>query len=163
MSIVAFCGMKRFDESWFWASEAEKDAFLEIKENLTAFIETKKEGLHLGIFGEQLLEPVIAEQVLVLIGKQEKVGYLIGAIEDGMLDSYFAEIIKDMLSYIEDLEDIEVYEKKESGWKGIYINDTNRISYRAASDIVYHTIQAKYYQMLFQLFPIMQDYESLIS
>ena len=42
MSIRAFCNMERFDEGWFWESDAEKLTFLEVKENLAAFIETKK-------------------------------------------------------------------------------------------------------------------------
>jgi len=163
MSISIFCGMERFEESWFWASEAEKEAFFEVKENLSAFIETKKEGLHLGIFGEQLLEPIIAEQALVFIGKQKKMGYLIGAIEEDMQNTWAFETIKDMLVYIEDLDDLEIYGNIYSGYPCVYVSDTNTISYRAASDIVYHTIESKYYQMLFQLYPIMQDYESLIS
>lgn len=162
MSIRAFCDMERFHENWFWESEAEKEAFFEVKENLSAFIETKKEGLHLGIFGEQLLEPMIAEQALVLIGKQKKVGYLIGAIEEDMQNTWAYKIIQDIVTFIEDFEDLEIYENIESGYPCIYVSDTNTISYKAASDIVYHMIEAKYYRMLFQLYPIMEDYKSLI-
>ena len=162
MSIMAFCDMERFEESWFWTSDAEKEAFLEVKENLSAFIETKKEPLYLGIFVEQLLEPMIAEQVLVLIGKQKEVGYLIGAIEDDMQNSWANEIIKDIVTFVDDLEDLEIYQNIEDGYPCIYVSDTNTISYKAASDIVYHIIEAKYYRMLFQLYPIMEDYKSLI-
>ena len=160
MSIRVFCGMERFQEDWFWESEAEKQQFIEVKENLTAFIETKKEALRLGIFGEQLLEPIIADQVLRLIGKHTG-NSLIGAIEDDMLDSHFPEIIKDILNYVEGLSDIEIYQSIDRH-KCLFVNDSNTISYKAASDIVFYTIQSKYYQMQFQLYPIMDEYKSLI-
>jgi|GEM_PF-1582077 len=163
MSISAFCNMERFDEDWFWESNAEKLTFLEVKENLSAFIETKKEELNLGIFGEQLLEPIIAEHALVLIGKQKKVGYLIGNIEEYMQDTWADEIIKDMVTFIDDLEDLEIYQNIENGYPCIYVSDTNTISYRAASDIAFNIIQSKYYQIQFQLWPIMEDYKSLIN
>jgi len=162
MSIVAFCDMERFDYQHYWESEAEKEAFLEIKENLKAFIETKKEELHLGIFGEQLLEPVICELVMDLMGKKRR-DNLLGIIQDQLWDSHFAEIIKNIVNFVEDLEDVEIYQRVEDGWKSVYMNDTNRVSYQAASDIVYYIIQAKYYQMQFQLLPIMEEYKSLVS
>ena len=161
MSIRAFCDMERFDYKHYWESEAEKEAFLEIKENLSAFIETKKEDLNLGIFGDQLLEPVICELVMDLMGKKRR-DSLIGIIQDQLWDSHFADIIKNIVNFIEDLEDVETYERVESGWKSVYMNDTNRVSYQAASDIVYYIIKAKYYQMQFQLLPIMEEYKSLI-
>ncbi len=165
MSIRAFCNMERFDEGWFWESDAEKLIFLEVKENLSAFIETKKEELNLGIFGEQLLEPIIAEHALVLIGKQKKVGYLIGDIEDFMESCWYDETIKEIVNFIDDLEELEIYKKVAIGYPCIYVSDTNAntISYKAASNIAYHIIEAKYFRMQFQLWPIMEEYKSLIN
>ena len=163
MSIRAFCNMERFDEDWFWESDAEKLTFLEVKENLSAFIETKKEELNLGIFGEQLLEPIIAEHALVLIGKQKKVGYLIGDIEDFMESCWYDETIKEIVNFVDDLEDAEIYKQGKEGYPCIFVCDTGTINYKTASNIAYHIIEAKYFRMQFQLWPIMEEYKSLIS